>query len=420
VDERDASLASLRAENDALRRALRLLSEVANLVRAAEDPDATAYAILTGVTAGVGLGMNCAMIFEPDPNDPNVLVGRAAVGPFDRAEADRVWRAIEAEQPTLETLYEAGLRRRRERGRFDASVRGARVDLRGDHALALAASRAALAEGRAVLAEGDDALDGLLHPPTTLAAPMRGREGLRGVLVADNRFTGRAPDPVTRLVFEMVADHAGRALFSADRFAQVAAEARIDALTGLDTRRVGFALLEHAVAVALAERRALGLLVLDVDHFKHVNDTFGHPVGDAVLAEVAHRVRSALRRGERAFRYGGEEIVVIVEDGELDATFRAGERLRAAVASGPIEVEAGGTIGAGFDGERVGEGRRAVYVTCSVGVAATPPEPADAVTLLRAADDALLRAKRRGRDRVERSDEMDAFGQDDREDPGNS
>jgi GGDEF domain-containing protein len=109
VDERDASLASLRAENDALRRALRLLSEVANLVRAAEDPDATAYAILTGVTAGVGLGMNCAMIFEPDPHDPDVLVGRAAVGPHDRAEADRVWRAIEAEQPSLETLYEAGV-----------------------------------------------------------------------------------------------------------------------------------------------------------------------------------------------------------------------------------------------------------------------------------------------------------------------
>lgn len=112
MDERDASLASLRAENDALRRALRLLSEVANLVRAAEDPDATAYAILTGVTAGVGLGMNCAMIFEPDPHDPDVLVGRAAVGPHDRAEADRVWRAIEAEQPSLETLYEAGSTKR--------------------------------------------------------------------------------------------------------------------------------------------------------------------------------------------------------------------------------------------------------------------------------------------------------------------
>lgn len=97
-------------------------------MRAAEDPDATAYAILTGVTAGVGLGMNCAMIFEPDPHDPDVLVGRAAVGPHDRAEADRVWRAIEAEQPSLETLYEAGLRRH---GRDAAGDRGHVLRRRG-------------------------------------------------------------------------------------------------------------------------------------------------------------------------------------------------------------------------------------------------------------------------------------------------
>jgi diguanylate cyclase (GGDEF)-like protein len=94
-----------------------------------------------------------------------------------------------------------------------------------------------------------------------------------------------------------------------------------------------------------------------------------------------------------------------VSGGASTATFRAGERLRAAVASGPIEVGPVGVSGVAGSGEA----RRAIEITCSVGVAATPPEPADAVTLLRAADDALLRAKRRGRDRVERSDEMDAL-----------
>ncbi len=380
MDPRD-ELKRLRAENDALRGALRLLFEVANLVRAAEDPEATAYAILTGVTAGVGLGMNCAMILEPDPKAPNLLIGRAAVGPADSAEADRVWRAIEAEQPTLETLYEAGLRRIRAPSVLDRRVRGAQVDLRADHLLARACTRA-------VSAEPSDDLDGLLHPATTLAAPMRGREGLRGVLVADNRFTGVVPGSVERLVFEMVADHAGRALFAADRFAQVADEARIDALTGLETRRVGFARLEQALQISSAERRPFALLLLDVDHFKHVNDTYGHPVGDAVLAEVAHRVRASLRGGERAFRYGGEEIVVLVEGGNLDAAYATGERLRASVASGPIETSGGA----------------ALTVTCSVGVAASPPDAPDTMSLLAAADEALLRAKRRGRDRVERSE----------------
>lgn len=380
MDPQD-ELKRLRAENDALRGALRLLSEVANLVRSAEDPEATAYAILTGVTAGVGLGMNCAMILEPDPNAPNLLIGRAAIGPADVAEADRVWRAIEAEQPTLETLYEAGLRRIRAPSTLDRRVRGAQVDLREDHLLTRACNRT-------VSGEPSDDLDGLLHPATTLAAPMRGREGLRGVLVADNRFTGIVPGSVERLVFEMVADHAGRALFAADRFAQVADEARIDALTGLETRRVGFARLERALQTTSAERRPFALLLLDVDHFKHVNDTYGHPVGDAVLAEVAHRVRTALRGGERAFRYGGEEIVVLIEGGSLDAAYATGERLRASVASGPIETSGGA----------------ALTVTCSVGVAASPPDASDTMSLLAAADEALLRAKRRGRDRVERAE----------------
>ncbi|MBX3245895.1 MAG: GGDEF domain-containing protein [Myxococcales bacterium] len=390
MTQEDPIVASLRAENAALRGALRLLSEVANLVRAAEDPEATAYAVLTGVTAGVGLGMNRAMLFERAPGERLTLVGRAAVGPFDREEADRVWRSIAAEQPSLETLYEAGLRGRDERGRLDALVRSTRV-LEADPP-----NPVLLGARRVVHADGEDDVGGLFHPPTTLAAPMRGREGLRGVLVADNRFTGAVPDAVTRLVFEMVADHAGRALFAAERFAAVAREARVDALTGLDVRRVGLAALEHSVGVALTTGRPLGLLVLDVDHFKRVNDTYGHPAGDAVLAEVAHRIRNALRRGERAFRYGGEEVVVILDDCDAEAAQRAGERLRATVASGPIEVS-------GFDAQEL------VHITCSVGAAATPPEPADADALLRAADEALLYAKRRGRDRVARSDEMEAW-----------
>lgn len=371
--------AALAEENAALRRALRLLSDVANLARAAEDPDATAYAILTGVTAGVGLGLHRAMIFEPDAGDAGVLVGRAAVGPASLEEADRVWRAIEADRPDLETLYEAGLRMRPGESALDVRVRGTRVVL-----AAHAGSVLARAAHGLVAAEGDDDVGGLFDA-TAIAAPMRGREGLRGVLVADNKWSGRVPDAITRLVFGMVADHAGRALFAADRWAEVAREARIDALTGLDARRVGMALLEHASVAALSGEGGVALCLLDVDHFKQVNDAHGHPVGDRVLAEVAARVRGALERGERAFRYGGEEIGVIVPSAEPDVAIERARRIRAAVGAAPIVVP---EIGA-------------LAITCSAGVAVHAPEH-DAATLLRAADDALLRAKRAGRDRLER------------------
>ncbi|MCC7542549.1 MAG: GGDEF domain-containing protein [Deltaproteobacteria bacterium] len=370
----------LAAENAALRRALRLLSDVANLTRAAEDPEATTYAILTGVTAGVGLGLHRAMIFAPSPDEPGVLVGAGAIGPSSLEEADRVWRSIEASRPDLETLYEAGMRARAEQSPFDALVRATRIDV-----AARPESPVALAAEPLTPRECTDDVDGLFHLPTTLAAPMRGREGLRGVLVADNRWGGQVPDAVTQLVFGMVADHAGRALFAADRWAEVAREARVDALTGLEARRVGLAAIEHAASGALAGGESVALCLLDVDRFKRVNDEHGHPVGDAVLAEVAARVRAALARGERAFRYGGEEIGVIVPACDRETAIGRAQRVREAVGRAPVVVTES----------------LALHVTCSAGVAVLEPGQGDALTLLRAADDALLRAKRAGRDRTE-------------------
>jgi diguanylate cyclase (GGDEF)-like protein len=377
-DEKPGSedeLILLRAENAALRRALRLLADVASLVRTADEPEAAAYAVLTGVTAGVGLGLNRAMIFE---RIEGRLVGRAAIGPATREEADRVWRAIEREAPDLETLYEAGLRQRGAHCALDASVREARID-----PAAHPGSPLVLATERIVFAEGDDDLGGLLDPATTLAAPLRGREGLRGVLVADNRFTGLLPDPIARLVFTLVADHAGRALHAAERFAEVAREARTDTLTGLDSRRVGLTLLEHTVSGALASGTPAALVLLDLDRFKHVNDTHGHPAGDAVLREVGARVRGALERGARAFRYGGEEIGIVLEGHTPAEALALAERVRAAIGAAPIKV-----------------GDTSLTMTASMGVACTPPHPAEPRSLLQRADTALLDAKRSGRDRM--------------------
>jgi diguanylate cyclase (GGDEF)-like protein len=370
----EVELARLRAENDALRRALRLLSDVANLVRAADDPDACAYAVLTGVTAGVGLGLHRAMIFERVEDG---VVGRAAIGPASWEEADRVWRAIEQESPDLVTLYEAGLRHRAGQSILDARVRATRI-CAAEHPR----SPAILGLERVVHAEGEDVL-GLFDPGTTLAAPMRGREGTWGVLVADNQFNGVVPDPIVRLVFGMLADHAGRALFSAARFAEVAREARTDELTGLDSRRVGLALLEHAAHGALVSGAPVSLVLLDLDHFKRVNDTLGHPVGDVVLREAARRVRAVLSPRARAFRYGGEEFAVVLEGQTPVEAHRLAERIRAAIAHAPIDA-----------------GPASLRLTASVGVASAPPLGAEARVLLERADAALLDAKRSGRDRV--------------------
>ena len=140
------SLEALSQENVALTRAITLLHEVGNLARQSLELRPMAHAVLTGVTAGVGLGLNRAMLFRVADDDPETLVGWAAVGPVDAAEADRVWRSIEADSPDLETLYEAGQRQCDHPGSLDGAVRKLRIPMA--HNLADAALLRAKAAGK--------------------------------------------------------------------------------------------------------------------------------------------------------------------------------------------------------------------------------------------------------------------------------
>jgi len=373
----DDEVRGLEAENESLRAAILLLHRIANLVRTPVELEPTCYALLTGVTAGVGLGLNRAMLLLVDEGDRSHLRGVAAVGPADRQEADRVWRSIEANAPDLETLHEAGLSELDRRGKLDQRVRSLVVDVQGTSPVALALRTGALVAG-----QGEDDLDGLLHVPTSVAAPLRGRGVFRGVLYADNIFTGRRLPEVAQLVFALLADHAGRAIESARRFEQVARDARTDALTGLGHH--GVLMEELGRAVERAAGKPMGLVMIDLDDFKGVNDTHGHLAGDALLAGVAERMRGVVRAGESPYRYGGEEFAVVLPGADRAAAAAVGERIRAAVGGSPYVVSE----------------TAAIPITCSVGAASLPEDGSSAVDLIAAADGALLRAKAAGKNRV--------------------
>lgn len=365
--------ARLRAEVVGLRHAISMLHEISTLVRSAQELEPTLYALLTGVTAGVGLSMHRAAIFL---EQGGVLRGAGAVGPIDEAEKDRAWNAIARDAPDLKTLYEAGLEQRKRPGPFDRRVRNLTVELRGGSPVALAYRRAEL-----VAAEGDD-LGGLFDAATVLASPLRGERRVHGVLVADKRFGGRPADGPTRLVFDLLADHAGRAVETAERFERLAAEARTDALTGLGSRRSFEERLTQATTAARSDGPPVGLLMIDLDDFKWLNDTHGHPVGDAVLAEVGRRLLGALRPHE-GFRYGGEELAVLLRGVGREELGRAAERVFDALTKPRFEVPSGPVI----------------EIRCSMGGAVLLGRADDGAGLLRAADDALLRAKREGKHR---------------------
>lgn len=371
-------VAELERENAALRHAVQVLHEVSQLVHGALEFESTCYAVLTGVTAGVGLGFNRAMLFLLRDGHV-VLEGTMAVGPADREEADRVWKALEQHRHDLPTLHEAGLTARSSKSVLDARVRLHHVHLRGDSIVARALKESRLVRG---VAGGDD-LDGLLDLETGLAAPLIGSDGPVGVLYADNRFTARQPDAVIEHVLALVGDHFARAVENARRFEREARAARTDALTGLGHHG---ALMEHlalAVTEANERNRPLSVVMADLDDFKGVNDKFGHLAGDALLAGLSARLRNHLRSTETPYRYGGEEFAVVLPGEDFETARSVAERIRRAIADQPFSLTDGFVV----------------PMTCSLGVAQLKPGMS-LHAFIDAADQALLNAKRAGKNRV--------------------
>ncbi len=154
-----------------------------------------------------------------------------------------------------------------------------------------------------------------------------------------------------------------------------------DSLTGLPNRLLLHARIEHSLERARRNGTRLAVLFLDLDHFKNINDTLGHPVGDLLLQETARRLAACVREEDTVARLGGDEFTLLLEDLQ-DAHFagEAAQRILAALAE-----------------KFVLQGHE-VFVTCSIGISLFPGDGADVTTLLKNADSALYRAKEQGRD----------------------
>ena len=201
-----------------------------------------------------------------------------------------------------------------------------------------------------------------------------------------------APTPETMLAFVpalLLAQGFGPAflLMQRERSAALAARlATIDLLTGCLNRRA----LEERATVELAHarrtRRPIALAVVDLDHFKRVNDTHGHATGDALLARAGEVLRAGVRPGDVVARYGGEEFCAVLREADLEGATILAERLRTAIEAVDVPI-----------------GERSLKVTASIGIATF--EAGDEVapdSMFRRADAALYRAKQNGRNRVER------------------
>jgi len=163
-----------------------------------------------------------------------------------------------------------------------------------------------------------------------------------------------------------------------------------DPLTHLYNRRYLDEILQRELGRAARGNRPLALIMADIDHFKRFNDLYGHLIGDKVLQKVSRELKDGIRSDDMAFRYGGEEFLLILPETGLDAALERAEDLRLRVRSMELKME-----------PDIHE-----TVSISLGVAVYPVHGDTVVTLLEAADTAMYRAKQAGRDRVEAAREI--------------
>jgi len=225
------------------------------------------------------------------------------------------------------------------------------------------------------------------HDPedgSLLCVPMVCKEKLVGVL----NFVRSAKDGFTvddQMLLRLVGSQAAMAILNAQLFTETRELTLTDALTGVFNRRHLFARLELEIARAQRFGAPLSIAMIDIDHFKHLNDNQGHSTGDRVLREVASLLGRSVRKIDTVARYGGEEFVVVLpQTGASDAR-EAAEKLRRAVETADYP-----------EGKGQPEGR----LTISVGVATFPKDGVGLATLVDAADAALYASKRGGRNQV--------------------
>ncbi len=236
-------------------------------------------------------------------------------------------------------------------------------------------------------------------PAHALAVPMLGLPGSPGTEYLGVLSIARRKRRFTHEEEELLQYLAGQAVVSIENATlheAVERQAVTDELTGLANLRAFMNRLEQEIERSRRFSTPLALVMLDLDHFKHINDEYGHQQGDEVLALVADVLRDFSRDIDAPARYGGEELAVVLPQTDSEGAEQLAERIREAVER--LEVP------------RVDGGAGSLHLQASFGVASLPENAVDRAGLIAAADAALYRAKRAGRNRVERAESVRAAG----------
>ncbi|MEW5852904.1 MAG: GGDEF domain-containing protein [Myxococcota bacterium] len=345
---------------------LATLQAISRHMLRATEPTRVHHAMLLGITAGYSLGFNRAVLFT---HEDGRFMGARAVGPGSHEEAHRIWEELEMAEPGIDELLaeldppECNLQRQVRALSFTLGTQA-----RDEMAAAAAAGEPVLfRRARAV----NPVLRELGAQREFVVAAVRARQNLLGFIFADNIYSQTPITPLHLRFLHLFLDQAALVWENLILLRNVEHLARHDSLTGLFNRREFDERLAQALAQVRRAKTECALLVIDLDHFKQINDQRGHAAGDEALRTLGTVLRRTLRTSDLAGRYGGDEFVVFLPG------------------ASPPEVR-GAAV-------RLGQAAREQGISLSIGGAHHPRDCLDPAGLFAAADAALYRAKAAGR-----------------------
>jgi diguanylate cyclase (GGDEF)-like protein len=383
------TLKDLALKLERVKQELDILYEISNALRSTLKLDEILYIILTAVTSHEGLEFNRAMLFLIDESG-NFLEGKKAMGPESVEDANKIWKDIESKKMTLEDLiavYKFS-KEKYEHTTLNRLVNSIKIPVK-DSASVLTI---AIADGMPLqikINELDKKIDEdfikKLRLEDFVVVPLKTHDKVLGIIIADNLFTKK---PITKedlRMLAMLATHAGFAIENSRLYEESLIQADTDSLTKLWNHGFFHRILDEKIQRAKKNKSTLGLLLIDMDDFKHYNDKLGHQKGDALLKEVALILRSASRKGDYVCRYGGEEFAIISPDATTENALVLAERVK-----GRIEKTE-------FYEAQIQPLKK---VTVSIGVAVFPEDAVEKDKLIYKADMALYDAKHQGKNRL--------------------
>ncbi len=380
---------NLQEELNRARKELSILYNVSNAMRTTLELNHILYIILTGVTAHTGLGFNRAILFLVNKKE-RCLEGKMVIGPDSEEHAEQIWKYLKETKQNLEDLITADkISQQTTQSKLFKAIQELRIPLNINDGTLLST---VYHKGIPIHLDRNlieqylkDPILQVFKTNELIIMPLKAKDQVNGIIVADNLYTQKPITDEDLKIFTMLTNQAGLAIENSQLYEMVVHKSHTDSLTNLWNHGFFQHTLTMEIEKAKKNNNSLGLIIIDIDNFKKLNDEYGHQNGDIVLMELAQILKESARKNDYVCRYGGEEFSMILPQTDKEHAFMLAERIREKIAQHTFPKF---SLFANLN------------VTVSVGLASFPEDTTIKEDLIAKADKAMYIAKFGGKNRT--------------------